>query len=130
MSKVTYAPMFGTVSGALTKINKKSPHAADQKMVLATHRTAPTKSDSCSRLYLRSLENVTRTAPFTANEEANQTRFAAVTRQVQARRKTTSNTYAADYAAFLAQKETGEPTFVSYLWKVCGEAYDEAQNGD
>lgn len=127
MSKVTYAPMFGTVSGALTKINKKSPHAADQKMVLATHRKAPTKSDSCSRLYLRTLENVTRTAPFTANEEANQSRFTAVTRQVQARRQKTSNTYAADYAAFEAQKETGEPTFVSYLWKVCGEAYD-AQN--
>ena len=42
MAKASYAPMFETVSGALNKINKKSPHAGDQKMVLATHRTAPT----------------------------------------------------------------------------------------
>ena len=126
MSKVTYAPMFGTVSGALTKINKKSPHAADQKMVLATHRKAPTKSDTCSHLYLRTLENVTRTAPVTTNEQANRNRFAAVSPQVQSRLKPSSNTYAADLAAFEAQKATGEPTFVSYLWKVCGDAYDQA----
>ena len=53
MAKATYAPMFETVSGALNKIDKKSPHAADQKMVLATHRKAPTTSPDCSRVYLR-----------------------------------------------------------------------------
>ena len=39
MAKVEYADAIKTVSGALTKINKKSPHAKDQKMVLATHRS-------------------------------------------------------------------------------------------
>ena len=29
MAKASYAPMFETVSGALNKINKKSPHARD-----------------------------------------------------------------------------------------------------
>ena len=53
MAKASYAPMFETVSGALNKINKKSPHAGDQKMVLATHRKAPTTSTDCSRVYLR-----------------------------------------------------------------------------
>ena len=55
------APAFENISGALTKINKKSPHAADQKMVLAQHRVAPTKTkNGCNRLYLRGLESVTR----------------------------------------------------------------------
>jgi len=53
MAKAEYADMIKTVSGALTKINKKDPHAADQKMVLATHRVAETTSKDCSRIYLR-----------------------------------------------------------------------------
>ena len=31
MAKVVWAPGISTVSGALQKINKKSPHAADQQ---------------------------------------------------------------------------------------------------
>ena len=59
------APAFENISGALTKINKKSPHAADQKMVLAQHRVAPTKTkNGCNRLYLRGLESVTRSDAF------------------------------------------------------------------
>ena len=68
MAKASYAPMFQTVSGALNKINKKSPHAADQKMVLTTHRTAPTTNPDCSRVYLRGLSAVTRTTPPTTDE--------------------------------------------------------------
>ena len=68
MAKASYAPMFETVSGALNKIDKKSPHAADQKMVLATHRKAPTTSPDCSRVYLRDLKYVTRTTPVTARK--------------------------------------------------------------
>ena len=60
MAKASYAPMFETVSGALNKINKKSPHAQDQKMVLTTHRKAPTTSPDCSRVYLRGLVVLTR----------------------------------------------------------------------
>ena len=103
------APAFENISGALTKINKKSPHAADQKMVLAQHRVAPTKTkNGCNRLYLRGLESVTR----------------SISQQVTARMKTTSPTYATDYAAFKAQKDlpNGEPTFRSYLWKVVKES--------
>ena len=105
------APAFENISGALTKINKKSPHAADQKMVLAQHRVAPTKTkNGCNRLYLRGLESVTRSAQ--------------ISQQVTARMKTTSPTYATDYAAFKAQKDlpNGEPTFRSYLWKVVKES--------
>ena len=54
MAKASYAPMFETVSGALNKINKKSPHAQDQKMVLTTHRKAPT-SKKTMKSYLWSI---------------------------------------------------------------------------
>ena len=128
MAKVEYADAIKTVSGALTKINKKSPHAADQKMVLATHRVAPTESKQCSNLYLRGISSITRTTPVTADELAIRARFSAVGRAVAARAKNMS-TYQADYAAFTAQKDApnGKKTFKAYLWQVCGEAYDESQ---
>ena len=119
------APAFDNISGALTKINKKSPHAADQKMVLAQHRVAPTKTkNGCNRLYLRGLESVTRSTPVSASEQAQRSQFAQISQQVTARMKTTSETYATDYAAFKAQKDlpNGEPTCRSYLWKVVKES--------
>ena len=130
MAKVEYADAIKTVSGALTKINKKSPHAADQKMVLATHRVAPTTNSGCSRLYLRGLSSVTRTGEPSSKELNARNRFAAVQAAVNARWGNLS-TLAQDQAAFIAQKDLagGRKTFKSYLWKVCGDAYDEAQNG-
>lgn len=125
MAKFKPAPLFQTVSGALNKINKNSPHAADEKMVLTTHRTAPTKTrNGCSRVYLRGIDSVTRTSPYTAKEQANKQTFTQIAQQVNERVKTTSATYDADYAAFLAQKnaKNGEPTFRSYLWKVIKES--------
>ena len=128
MAKVVWAPGISTVSGALTKINKKSPHAADQQMLLATHRTAPTQSNICSRIFLRGLSSVTRTTPVTADELAVRNRFATVAQQVNTRAHNMS-TYPSDYAAFQAQKDQpgGKKTFKAYLWKVLGEVYDENQ---
>ena len=78
MAKATYADLIKIVSGALTKINKKSEHAEDQKMVLATHRVAPTQSRQCSRIYLRGLSAVSRTSQPGARELAQRERFTAV----------------------------------------------------
>ena len=132
MAKVEYADAIKTVSGALTKINKKSPHAADQKMdkksphaadqkmVLATHRVAATTNPACSRLYLRGLSSVTRSTPVTSDERAQRTRFAAISRAVNTRRKDLAHV-AEDLAAFNAQKDTagGYKTMRQYLWHVC-----------
>ena len=128
MAKAEYADMIKTVSGALTKINKKSPHAADQKMVLATHRVAPTTSKNCSRIFLRGLKSVTRTSPVTADELALRARFAAVSRQVAIRAKNLS-TITEDTAAWKAQKDQpgGAKTFKAYLWRILGAVYDENQ---
>ena len=130
MAKTTYAPMFETVSGALNKINKKSPHAADQKMVLATHRKAPTTSPDCSRVYLRGLSSVTRSTPVTAKETTIRTKFAAVSTAVSARLQDPTK-QEADLAAFKAQKDApnGKKTMKSYLWSLESQAYDAALNG-
>ena len=129
MAKVEYADAIKTVSGALTKINKKSEHAADQKMVLATHRVAPTTSNACSRLYLRGLKSVTRSTPVTSDEILIRNRFAAVSKAVAKRRKNLSYVQS-DLAAFKAQKDepNGKKTLVSYLWMVVGDAYDTDPN--
>ena len=129
MAKASYAPMFETVSGALNKINKKSPHAQDQKMVLATHRKAPTTSPDCSRVYLRDLKSITRTTPVTAKETGIRTKFAAVSTAVNTRLNDPTK-QAADLAAFNAQKDiaSGKTTMRSYLWSLESAAYD-AQNG-
>ena len=125
MAKVEWADAIKTVSGALTKINKKSQHAGDQKMILATHRVAETTSPDCSRLYMRGLSSVTRTTPLSQKEMAAQTRFAAVAAAVKARAGALEHV-ASDRQAFLAQKDAadGKKTMKAYLWKVCGDAYD------
>ena len=131
MAKVEYADAIKTVSGALTKINKKSPHAADQKMVLATHRVAPTTSPDCSRLYIRGLSAVSRSTQPTTKELAVRARFAAVRAMVAERADDLSH-ITSDQQAFIAQKDTagGKTTMRAYLWMVCGAAYDaEHSNG-
>ena len=126
MAKVEYADAIKTVSGALTKINKKSPHAADQKMVLATHRVAPTQSSDCSRLYIRGLSSVTRSTPLTADETAARARFTAVSRAIKTRKADLSK-LSADQAAFRAQKDLpgGKKTMLAWYWMVEGQAYDQ-----
>ena len=124
MAKVVWAPGIQTVSGALSKINKKSPHANDQKMLLATHRVAPTTSNVCSRLFLRGIESVTRSTPVTSDEQAARTRFGAIGTAVAARRKNLA-TIATDMANFNAQKDSGYKTFYSYLWHLCADQYDQ-----
>ena len=128
MAVAVYADVVSSLSGALTKINKKSPHAVDQKMVLATHRQAPTTQvGKCNRMYLRGLNSVTRSTPVTADEVEHRTKFSAVSAAVNARIKDASK-QAADLAAFNAQKNApnGKITMRSYLWSLESEAYDQA----
>jgi len=130
MAKVEYADAIKTVSGALTKINKKSQHAADQKMVLATHRVAPTQNPNCSRLYLRGLNSISRSTPVTTEETRIRNRFSAVAAAVAARAKDLMK-ISADQAAFAAQKDApnGKKTMRAFLWKLEKEAYDAEHQG-
>ena len=125
MAKVEFADAIKTVSGAMTKINKKSPHAQDQKMVLCTHRVAETTSKDCSRIYLRGLSSITRTSPLSQSEMAVRNKFTAVSRAVQARMQDL-NQISADQAAFKAQKDLpgGKTTMRSFLWALEAEEYE------
>ena len=129
MANVNWAPGIESVSGALSKINKKSPHAADQQMLLATHRVAPTSQiGKCNRLYLRGLSSVTRSTPLTAKDISVRTRFSQVRTMVNQRMNNLA-TIAGDTAAFKAQKDlaNGKKTLTAYLWQICGEEYDAGQ---
>ena len=129
MAKAEYADMIKTVSGALTRINKKSPHAADQKMVLATHRVAETTNPNCSRIYIRGLQSVTRSTAPSTDELAKRERFAAVSAAVATRKKDLSK-ITTDQQNFLAQKDlpNGKKTMKSYLWSLELAAYDQAHS--
>ena len=124
MAKVEWSTGIDSVSGALSKPSKSGQHSCT-KMLLGTHRTAPTTSSDCNRLFMR--KKTKRSTPVTSDEILLRNRFAAVSRAVQARRK--NLTYVAtDVANFRAQKETGYKTLNSYLWHLCAQQYDQ-QNG-
>lgn len=127
MAKTEYADLVKTVSGALTRINKKSQHAIDQKMVLATHRVAATTNiGKCNRIYLRGLSAVSRSTPPTQTELEHRAKFSAVAAAVAARSKDLTK-ITADQAAFRAQKDEpgGKQTMRSYLWSLELASYDQ-----
>jgi len=128
MAQVEWADAIKTVSGALVKINKKSPHAADQKMILGTHRVAATTNPHCNRIYLRGLSSITRSTPVSQNEMVARQRFSAVAALVKTRSRDL-NQVGTDQAAFIAQKDQpgGCKTLKKYYWRVCGQQYDAQQ---
>ena len=125
MGKVTYSPGIEYVNGALAKAKKKEGHRCGDYLI-GTHRTAPTTNPDCTRLYIRKGATYERTTLPSQDELDARARFSAVSRAV-ATRKQNLATIAADQAAFVAQKDQpgGKKTFVSYLWSVCGAAYDQ-----
>ena len=118
-----------TISGAMKRPKKQNGHNHGNYLV-ATHRTAATTNPNCQRVYSFDADRYKRTGEPTTKELNARNRFAAVQAAVIARKDNLS-TFASDQAAFVAQMNTagGKKTFLSYLWKVCGDAYDEAQNG-
>ena len=115
MANVIFSAGIDSVSGALSKPSKSGSHSCN-KMLLATHRTAPTTSNKCNRLYLR--KKVVRTE-FSARELENQARLAAASRATQTRIANLS-TIEADEAAWRAQKDQpgGKKTFYQYIFNL------------
>ena len=128
MAKVEWSAGIDSVSGALSKPSKSGQHSCT-KMLLGTHRVAPTESDKCNRLYLR--KKTKRATQPTTKELQVRARFAAVRAMVAERADDLSH-ISSDQAAFIAQKDTagGKTTMKAYLWMVCGAEYDsEHSNG-
>ena len=126
-SAIVSASGIEYIKGALKKPKKVDGHNHGNYMIM-THREAPTTNPNCQRVYVKTADAYKRSTPVTADELAIRARFTAVSRAVAVRAKNMS-TYQTDYAAFKAQKDQpgGRKTFKSYLWQVCGEAYDESQ---
>ena len=122
MAKVVWSAGIDSVSGALSKPGSNPQHSCE-KMLLGTHRVAPTESPDCNRLYLR--KKIKRSTPASADELMNRTRFATVRGMVYTRRHDLSK-ITSDQEAFDAQKNTvnGKKTMNAYLWMVCGDEYD------
>ena len=123
MAHVEWSAGIDSVSGALSKPGKNPQHSCN-KMLLGTHRVAPTESNQCNRLYLR--KKTVRTTPITPDEAAARLRFSTVAAMVK-QRKGDLTKIASDQAAFLEQKDlpNGRKTMKAYYWKVCGDQYDQ-----
>ncbi len=127
MAKVEWSAGIDSVSGALAKPSKSGQHSCT-KMLLGTHRVAPTTSNKCNRLYLRKPIKINVSQTELAINARN--RFTAVSQAVKLRSR--NLTYLTeDQQAFLAQRDlpNGKKTMLAYYWMVCGAEYDEAHNG-
>ena len=126
MGKVKYATGIDFVSGSLSKPRKRNGHSCGTYLT-GTHRVAETNNPNCTRLYIREADTYNRTTPLSAHELEIRGRFDAVSKAVAARAKDLMK-MSSDQAAFLAQKDqpNGKKTMKSYLWKVCGDEWDQA----
>ena len=122
MANVIFSAGIDSVSGALSKPSKSGQHSCN-KMLLATHRKAATTSTDCNRLYLRGIQSVTRSTPYSQEEIAAQTLFSNIAKGVALRRKNVE-LMVADQQAFQAQKDTpgGYKTIKQYLWHVVADS--------
>ena len=122
MAHVEWSAGIDSVSGALSKPGKNGQHSC-AKMLLGTHRVAPTESNQCNRLYLR--KKVTRSTSPSEDELFARIRFATVAQAVSDRKKDLTK-ITADQQAFLAQKDLagGKKTLKAWYWMVEGDAYD------
>ena len=127
MAKVEWSAGIDSVSGALAKPSKSGQHSCT-KMLLGTHRTAPTTSKNCNRLYLRKPVKIKVAQTSLAINARN--RFTAVAQAIATRRRNVTM-MATDLAAFKAQKDqpNGKKTLTAYYWMVCGEEYDAQHQG-
>ena len=127
MAHVEWSAGIDSVSGALAKPGSNPQHSCE-KMLLGTHRVAPTENPNCNRLYLR---KKTKIKVSQSSRSLNaRARFTAVHEAVELR-KTDLQKITQDKAAFEAQKNTagGKKTMKAYLWKVCGDEYDAQHQG-
>ena len=122
MAHVEWSAGIDSVSGALSKPGKNGQHSCN-KMLLGTHRVAPTENNKCNRLYLRK-KTQRSTAP-NSKELFARIRFSTVAQMVKERSQDLSK-IALDQNAFVAQKDNydGKKTMKAYYWKICGDAYD------
>ena len=112
------------IQGALKRPKKQDGHNHGNYLV-ATHRTAATENPNCQRLYSFDADRYKRTSPLSTKELQARNRFRAVAAMVK-ERAADLMAITQDQVDFLAQKDlaNGKKTMRAYLWKVCGQEYD------
>ena len=122
MAKVEWSAGIDSVFGALSKPGSNPQHSCE-KMLLGTHRVAPTTNPNCNRLFLR--KKIKRSTPLTQDEISARNRFKTVSQMIKAR-KQDLNKITQDQEAFLAQKNlpNGLKTMTKWYWSVVGAEYD------
>jgi len=122
MAKVEWSAGIDSVSGALSKPGKSPQHSCN-KMLLGTHRVAPTTESHCNRVYIR--KKVVRSTSITQREASARLRFSTVAAMIKDR-KTDLSKISIDQANFVAQKDlpNGKKTLKAYYWYICGQEYD------
>jgi len=125
MGLVKYATGIDYVKGSLAKPKKKDGHSCGTYLI-GTHREAETSNPNCTRIFVKDANAYDRSTPLSSKERLNRTRFTEVKALVAARKENLT-TLSQDQMAFVAQKDTagGKKTFNAYLWKVCGDEYDQ-----
>ena len=118
-----------TISGAMKRPKKQDGHNHGNYLV-AVHRKAATENPNCQRVYSFDADRYKRSTQPSAKELAIHERFTAVSAMVTARAKDLMK-ISQDQLDFIAQKDTagGKKTMKAYLWKVCGEEYDQTHQG-
>ena len=113
------------IQGALKRPKKQDGHNHGNYLV-ATHRTAATQNPNCQRLYSFDADRYKRTSPLSTKELQARNRFRAVAAMVK-ERAADLMAITQDQVDFLAQKDlaNGKKTMKAYLWKVCGQEYDQ-----
>ena len=116
---------ISTISGAMKRPKKVDGHNHGNYLV-AVHRTAASENPNCQRVYSFDADRYKRTTPLSTKENTIRTRFSEVSQMVNTRAHDL-NKITQDQAAFVAQKNEplGKKTMRAYLWKVCGEEYDQ-----
>lgn len=130
MGRILYAPGIEVVSGAMSKINRKSNHAWDQNMFLATHREKPTMNPRCSRAYFRKINNLPTGLSQTADARAARNIFGTKATAISQRRQNLA-TLTQDQAKFIElnagyKLKTGySGTFTAFLWAGADHYWNE-----
>ena len=126
MANVVWSAGIDSVSGALSKPGSNPQHSCE-KMLLGTHRTAPTTNPNCNRIFMR--KKIKRSTPLTQNEIGARNRFKTV-RQMIKNRQMDLNKITQDQEAFNAQKNlsNGCITLKKWYWSICGAEYDQDHN--
>lgn len=133
MAKILFAAGIEEVSGALSKVNRKSMHVDDQNMFLATHRKAETMTKGCQRAYYRKTNSlpwyngIANTSAENVNKVVLLRREFGIKGTAVATRRKDLSAISADTMNFLAYREKHPNATLKYFMWLGAQKYYDAE---